>query len=124
MGQLHLASRTPGEALTPADRRLLDELARQAGLAVHAVQLTSDLQRSREHLEQRVEERTRELSSLLEISHTVASTLQLKPLLGLILDQLKTVVDYAGTAILAMQGEDLLILDSRSPTPQDRLMVI
>ena len=42
---------------------------------------------------QRVEERTRKLSSLLEISHTVASTLQLKPLLGLILDQLKTVVD-------------------------------
>ncbi len=122
VGQLHLASRTPGEALASADRRLLDELARQAGLAAHAVQLTSDLQRSREHLEQRVEERTRELSSLLEISHTVASTLQLKPLLGLILDQLKTVVDYTGSAILAMKGEDLLILDSRSPTPQEQLM--
>jgi PAS domain S-box-containing protein len=37
-------------------------------------------------LEQRVEERTRELSTLLEVSHNVASTLQLKPLLGLILD--------------------------------------
>jgi signal transduction histidine kinase len=122
VGQLHLASRAPGEALTPADRRLLDELARQAGLAAHAVQLTSDLQRSREHLEQRVEERTRELSSLLKISHTVASTLQVKPLLGLILDQLKTVVDYTGSAILAIKGEDLLILDSRSPTPEEQLM--
>ncbi|HWZ17974.1 MAG TPA: PAS domain S-box protein, partial [Ktedonobacteraceae bacterium] len=66
-------------------------------------------------LEQRVEERTRELSSLLEISHTVASTLQLDPLLGLILDQLKTVVDYTGSAILVVEGEDLIVLDNRSP---------
>ena len=33
-------------------------------------------------LEQRVEERTRELSTLLEVSHNVASTLELKPLLN------------------------------------------
>ena len=73
-------------------------------------------------LEQRVEERTRELSSLLEISHTVASTLQLKPLLGLILDQLKTVVDYTGSSILTVEGEELVFLDSRSPTPEEQLM--
>src|SRR5205085_2713350 len=40
-------------------------------------------------LEQRVEERTRELATLLEVSHNVASTLDLKSLLGLILEQLK-----------------------------------
>ena len=122
VGQLHLAPRTPGEALTPADRHLLDELARQAGVATHAIQLTSDLQRSREHLEQRVEERTRELSSLLEVSHTVASTLKLKPLLGLILDQLKTVVDYSGSSILAVEGEDLVFLDDRGSVPEEQLM--
>ncbi len=73
-------------------------------------------------LEQRVEERTRELSSLLEISHTVASTLQLNPLLGLILDQLKTVVDYTGSAILVVEGEDLIVLDNRSPIQEVQLM--
>jgi PAS domain S-box-containing protein len=73
-------------------------------------------------LEQRVEERTRELSSLLEISHTVASTLQLEPLLGLILDQLKTVVDYTGSAILAAENEELIILDNRSPIQEVQLM--
>jgi PAS domain S-box-containing protein len=73
-------------------------------------------------LEQRVEERTRELASLLEISHTVASTLQLKPLLGLILDQLKTVVDYTGAAILTVENEDLIILDNRSPIQEVLLM--
>src|SRR5207253_3787675 len=36
----------PGAELTPSDRRLLDDLARQAGVAVHAVRLTADLQRS------------------------------------------------------------------------------
>jgi signal transduction histidine kinase len=121
IGQMQLASRTPGEAFTPADRRLLEELVRQAGLAAHAVQLTADLQRSHDQLEQRVQERTRELSSLLEISHTVASTLQLKPLLGLILDQLKLVIDYTGASILIVEGEDLVYLDARNPIPQEQL---
>jgi GAF domain-containing protein len=120
-GQLLLATRAPGESFTPADRRLLEELARQAGLAAHAVRLHVDLQRSYEHLEQRVDERTRELSSLLEISRTVASTLQLKPLLGLILDQLKTVVDYSGASILTVEGEDLVFLDHRGPVPEAQL---
>ncbi|HXZ03685.1 MAG TPA: PAS domain S-box protein, partial [Ktedonobacteraceae bacterium] len=77
---------------------------------------------AQELLEQRVEERTRELASLLEISHTVASTLQLKPLVGLILDQLKMVVDYTGASILTVERDDLVFLDSRSPTPQEQLM--
>jgi hypothetical protein len=113
IGHLQLCPRTPGEPFTPADRRLLAELARQAGLAAHAIQLTADLQRSHEQLEQRVAERTRELSSLLEISHTVASILQLKPLLGLILDQLKLVIDYTGSSILTVEGEDLRHLEIR-----------
>jgi signal transduction histidine kinase len=121
IGQLHLAPRAPGEPFTAADRRLLDELARHAGLAAHAVQLTADLQRSHERLEQRVAERTRELSSLLEISRTVASTLQLKPLLGLILDQLKTVVDFTGSSILTVEGDGLVFLDHRGPVPQAEL---
>ncbi len=122
IGQMRLAPRTPGEPFTPADRRLLDELARQAGLAAHAVQLTEDLHRSYEQLEQRVAERTRELSSLLEISHTVASTLQLKPLLGLILDQLKLVIDYTGSSILTVEGDGLVFLDHRGPVPQEQLV--
>jgi PAS domain S-box-containing protein len=75
-------------------------------------------------LEQRVEERTRELSSLLEISHTVASTLHLKPLVGLILDQLKMVVDYTGSAILTVEGKELVFLDSRSPTLGEQLLQV
>jgi signal transduction histidine kinase len=121
VGQLRLAPRAPVEPFTPADRRLLEDLARQAGLAAHAVRLHEDLQRSYAQLEQRVAERTRELSSLLDISHTVASTLHLKPLLGLILDQLKLVIDYTGSSILTVEGDALVFLDHRGPVPQEQL---
>jgi len=50
IGKLLLAPRGPSEAFTLAEMRLLNELARQAGLAAHAVRLTADLQRSNEHL--------------------------------------------------------------------------
>lgn len=50
VGKLLLAPRAPGEDFTPADVRLFGELSRQVSLAVHAVRLTRDLQRSNEHL--------------------------------------------------------------------------
>jgi signal transduction histidine kinase len=61
IGQLRLAPRVPGEAFSTADKRLLDELARHAGLAAHAVCLTTDLQRSRERLVTAREEERRRL---------------------------------------------------------------
>ena len=68
VGELWLAPRSPGEGLTPADQRLLHDLARQVGVAVHAVRLTadlqrlaSDLQRSRERLVSAREEERRRL---------------------------------------------------------------
>src|SRR5207244_3143960 len=51
----------PGAELTPSDCRLLDDLARQAGVAVHAVRLTADLQRSRQRLVTAREEERRRL---------------------------------------------------------------
>ena len=61
LGQLLLAPRSPGEHFSPADRRLLDDLARQAGVAVHAARLTTDLQLSRERLVMAREEERRRL---------------------------------------------------------------
>src|SRR5262249_13051751 len=68
-----------------------------------------------ELLEQRVEERTRELYALLEVSHNVASTLELQPLLGLILDQLKGVVEYTGAGIAVQDGTMVRIIAYRGP---------
>ena len=61
IGELLLGPRGAGEAFSSADRRLLDDLARQAGVAVHAVRLTADLQRSRQRLVTAREEERRRL---------------------------------------------------------------
>jgi signal transduction histidine kinase len=61
IGRLALAPRAPGEGFSHADRALLEDLARQAEVAVHAVRLTADLQRSRERLVATREEERRRL---------------------------------------------------------------
>ncbi|MCC7355073.1 MAG: GAF domain-containing sensor histidine kinase, partial [Anaerolineae bacterium] len=73
-------------------------------------------------LEQRVEERTHQLSTLLKVSHNILSTLELEPLLGLILDQLGAVVDYNGASILALEGDDLEVLAYRGPIAQGEIL--
>jgi PAS domain S-box-containing protein len=64
-------------------------------------------------LEQRVTERTHELTTLLEVSRNVASTLELPALLALVLDQLKEVVDHDGAAIMILEGDEFVILETR-----------
>ncbi|GIH60022.1 sensor histidine kinase [Microbispora siamensis] len=61
VGDLVLSPR-PGESgLGARDRRVLADLARQTGIAVHAVRLSADLQRSRERLVAAREEERRRL---------------------------------------------------------------
>jgi two-component system nitrate/nitrite sensor histidine kinase NarX len=72
-------------------------------------------------LEQRVEERTREFATLLEVAHNLASTLDMERLLGLILDQLKIVVDCFGATIYKVEGEALIALAHRGPIPQQNV---
>jgi signal transduction histidine kinase len=61
IGQLILAPRAQGEDFLQADRRLLEDLARNAEATVHAVRLTEDLRRSRERLVNAREEERRRL---------------------------------------------------------------
>jgi signal transduction histidine kinase len=61
IGHLLVAPRAPGEVLSPMDRHLLENIAHQTGMAVHAVSLTADLQRSRQHLVTAREEERRRL---------------------------------------------------------------
>lgn len=61
VGQLIAGQRGPGESFSRADKRLLAQIARQAGPAVRAVQLTAALQRSRQQLVTAREEERRRL---------------------------------------------------------------
>ena len=64
--------------------------------------ITERVQASR-LLEQRVLDRTRQLSTLLEISHEITTTQSLDDILRRILEQLKTIVDYRLSAILIFE---------------------
>jgi signal transduction histidine kinase len=61
IGHLHVAQRSPDEPFTPAEQHLLNDIARQIGLAAHNVRLTADLQHSRERLVTAREEERRRL---------------------------------------------------------------
>ena len=61
IGQLVIGRRAPREMFNPAERRLLANIAHQAGAAVHAARLTADLQRSRVRLVTTREEERRRL---------------------------------------------------------------
>jgi two-component system nitrate/nitrite sensor histidine kinase NarX len=82
--------------------------------------ITEQLQ-AHQLLEQRVAERTKELSTLLDVSSHVASTLELQPLLALILDHLRSVADYTAATVYILEGERLIPLDYRGPLSRDRV---
>jgi PAS domain S-box-containing protein len=75
-----------------------------------------------EQVEQRADERTRELATLLEVSRQVASTLDLVPLLQVILTQVRTVLDYGAAAMLFLEGPTTLrLMIYNGPIPQEQV---
>jgi signal transduction histidine kinase len=107
VGQLLLAPRAPGESFSSADRRLLDDLAREAGVAIYAVRLTTnlqrmteDLQRSREHLVNTREEERRRIRRDLHdgLGPTLASLSQL-------IDTARILVKRDPDAVVTLLGD-------------------
>ncbi len=68
----------------------------------------------------RVEARTREQSTLLEISQTLASALELQP--GLILDQLRVIIDYTHGGLFKLEDSTLAALAVRGPQSLEQAM--
>ncbi|MBC7877926.1 MAG: PAS domain S-box protein [Anaerolineales bacterium] len=64
-----------------------------------------------QNLHQIVETRAREQVTLLEISHTLAFTLELQP--GLILDQLRNIIEYSHGGLFVLEGFTLIPLATR-----------
>ena len=72
-------------------------------------------------LEREVKTRIRELSSVLKISNNLAS-LDPQPLLELILDQLKTVVDYTGVIVATLQEDIFSVMSFRGAIPEEEVL--
>ena len=104
IGQLLLGPRAPGEAFTAADQKLLEDIARQAGVAVHAVRLTADLQHSRERLvSTREEERRRLRRDLHDGLGSTLAALHLQA--GAIRTLMQRDLAAADTEVLDLQAE-------------------
>jgi PAS domain S-box-containing protein len=73
-------------------------------------------------LETRVHERTREIAALLEVARNVASTLDLSLLLDLVLNQLKTVVEYTGAGIAQLEGDKFVFLNYQGPSARGNVL--
>jgi len=78
VGELILAPRSQGESFSPADKKLINLIAQQAGFAAYTVRLNNDLQTSRERLVTAQEEERRRLRRDLHdgVGPTLASLSQ------------------------------------------------
>lgn len=63
---------------------------------------------------------TRAITALLGEARRVTSTLELTPLLGIILDDLKLVADYAGASIGVIEDDVFRFLESRGASAAQR----
>jgi PAS domain S-box-containing protein len=68
-----------------------------------------------QNLGKQIEARMREQATLLAISHTLASTLEFQP--GLILDQLREIIEYTHGGLFVLEDSTLITLAMRG-TPQ------
>ena len=103
IGLISLSKDVPGY-FTEHHVELATAIARHAAVAADNATL----------LEQR-ERRTREMSALFEISRALSSTLELQPLLELMIDQMKTLVYYDGAGISLIIGDHIEQLAVRRP---------
>ncbi|MCB0103994.1 MAG: PAS domain S-box protein [Anaerolineales bacterium] len=69
-------------------------------------------------LSQRAETRLHEQATLLEISHTLASTLELQP--GLILDQLREIIEYDQAGLFSLENSTFITLAMRGANPLEQ----
>jgi two-component system nitrate/nitrite sensor histidine kinase NarX len=99
-----------GTVYTDQGRSVLLSVVRDVSQRVQSEQL----------LQQRVEARTSEQSTLLEISQTLASALELQP--GLILDQLRVIIDYTHAGLFKLENSTLTALAVRGPQLLEQAM--
>ena len=67
----------------------------------------SERMQAYQHLEQRVAERTQELTTLLTLSTSVASTLEVAPLRNLVIEHLKLLLECSSVALYLVDGDTL-----------------
>jgi PAS domain S-box-containing protein len=100
----------------------IETAAHLAGIAIEHKRAQNELQIAYQTMEIRVEERTHELSTLLEVSQNLTAMLDLEPLLGQILEQLQAVVNYTGASIMSLDRNQMTVQAYRGPIAQEKVL--
>ncbi len=82
--------------------QLIAAIAAQSAVAVENTRLLA-----------RAAERTEQLTAMMNASAAVASTVDVDTVIGSVLDQVGAIVDYSATSMLLLEGEELILVDSR-----------
>jgi signal transduction histidine kinase len=69
--------------------------------------------------EEELKQRTKLLSTLLDVSNLVSSTMELKPLLEAILDRLRIILDYNDARFFMVAGDRLRVFAHRTDFPRE-----
>jgi signal transduction histidine kinase/ligand-binding sensor domain-containing protein len=117
-GTIAVARAQPELGFVPNEVTLAETMAHQVAGAYENNRLFQEEHQQR----QVVEQRSRELSTLLTISQDVSSMLELEPLLHHIMEHLNRVIDFSTLILLGLEGEELFILAQRGISPSDLTM--
>jgi PAS domain S-box-containing protein len=91
--------------------------------ALGVVRDTTEVTKAYQLLEERVDQRTHELQTLLEISRNVASNLDLKALLHTVFEQLKKVVDFTALTVwMVEKGDQMVIAEYQGPDSREKVL--
>ena len=123
LGTFAMYYRQP-RAPTEAELRTIATAAHLVGIAIEHQRAKRAVERAYRSLEARVQARTHELTTLLQVGQNVVSTLELEQLLGVILDQLSAVIPYDGASIFNLDGDALALIAYRGPLDTPRALQI
>jgi signal transduction histidine kinase len=107
IGVLVVGDATP-RTFAPEDVALVQALADQVALAIEQARLHAQQRRT-----------AQELTALLAVSRAVSATLEPAPLLGVILDQLKLVVEYTSAVVVTGEEDGFRSREYRGPLPRE-----
>ncbi len=117
IGALYLTEKERGEAFTPADERLLLAFAADAAVAIENARLYERVGQHAGELEERVRERTREISALYAVSAEVTRSLALEQILERAVQTVAEATGVETVALRLVEGDRLVLKAHSPPTP-------
>jgi signal transduction histidine kinase len=73
-------------------------------------------------MERNLQDHTHKLATLLDVARDLASTLELKPLLVLILKRIRNVVQYTNAGIAMLEDDNFKIVEFQGPVSREKML--